>query len=228
MSDALTWVDRFGDARGRRVLFVAHCLLNENTRYLGGACRPGAIPEIVEPCLRAGIGLVQLPCPEQMAWGGVQKRRLLRLYGSRSRFGALVRRALLPLMLWYTRVLYTRLAADAANQIQDYCDAKYRVVGVVGVDGSPSCGVCRTLDMRQALHGLSRLQPSTGTSSEVNAIVRNAVCAGPGLFTRLLRRAIADRGLQIPFEAHDLVRELDGVPLGDPVASLIQQASVPS
>ena len=32
--------------------------------------------------MELGIGVVQLPCPEQHAWGGVLKRRLLSFYGS--------------------------------------------------------------------------------------------------------------------------------------------------
>ena len=38
-------------------MFVAHCLLNENTRYLGGAFRPGAVDEVVDIYLRAGTGI---------------------------------------------------------------------------------------------------------------------------------------------------------------------------
>ena len=37
---------RICDQRSRRVIFVAHCLLNENTRYLGGARCGGAVREI--------------------------------------------------------------------------------------------------------------------------------------------------------------------------------------
>lgn len=68
------------DARGRRVVLVSHCLLNENTRYAGGATRPGAVAEIVEELVNAGCGIHQLPCPERVAWGGVLKRRSLGLY----------------------------------------------------------------------------------------------------------------------------------------------------
>ena len=42
-------------------MFLSHCLLNENTRYLGGACRPGAVHEVVQACLDGGLGIVQLP-----------------------------------------------------------------------------------------------------------------------------------------------------------------------
>jgi predicted secreted protein len=62
-------VRRLQDERSGRVVYVSHCLLNENTRYLGGAFRPGAVDEVVETYLRDGTGICQLPCPEQLAWG---------------------------------------------------------------------------------------------------------------------------------------------------------------
>jgi hypothetical protein len=64
-------VRQLADARSGRVVFLSHCLLNENTRYLGGACVAGCLPEVVQPCLEQRLGMVQLPCPEQLAWGGV-------------------------------------------------------------------------------------------------------------------------------------------------------------
>ena len=76
-------LDQLHDERTRRVVFVSHCLLNENTRYAGGATRPGAVAEIIGELIAAGYGIHQLPCPERLAWGGVLKRYSLRLYHSK-------------------------------------------------------------------------------------------------------------------------------------------------
>jgi hypothetical protein len=78
---------RLRDDRSGRVAFVAHCLLNENVRYLGGACRPGDVSEVVDGLQRQGVGICQMPCPEQDAWGGVLKRRLLAMYTGAARSG---------------------------------------------------------------------------------------------------------------------------------------------
>jgi hypothetical protein len=56
--------ERLRDDRSRRVAFVSHCLLNENTRYLGGAFRPGAVAEFVAELVDHDIGICQMPCPE--------------------------------------------------------------------------------------------------------------------------------------------------------------------
>ena len=201
---------RLVDRRGKQVVFLAHCLLNENTRYLGGACRGGCVREIVDQCLAREIGIVQLPCPEQRAWGGVLKSRLLRLYGTQRTIAYRMRRRALPLMLAYTRYMYRRLARRIAADVADYQQAGYTVIGIVGVDGSPSCGVARTLDMQRALECLAGLDIDSATSEEVNRIVRRSMTGGSGLFIQALRRELARRHIEVPFLAHDLFAELDG------------------
>lgn len=34
----------------------------------------GCVRKIVEQCLNSDVGIVQMPCPEQPAWGGISKR----------------------------------------------------------------------------------------------------------------------------------------------------------
>jgi len=206
--NATAWANRISDERGRRVIFLAHCLLNENTRYLGGARRAGAVPELVRPLLDQGIGIVQLPCPEQHAWGGVLKRRLLLFYGSEGKLRYKLRGALLPIMLWYTRRIYRKLARQTAKHIGDYHRSGVEVIGIVGVDASPSCGVFKNLDMRDALERTARLDQSTATAKEANRIVLETVVPGRGLFTELLEEELEKRGLRIPWKAHDLIAEL--------------------
>jgi predicted secreted protein len=76
MTDLLAFAPSICDERSRKVIFLSHCLLNENTRYAGGATRRGIVEEVIRPCLVEGLGVVQMPCPEQIAWGGVLKPRL--------------------------------------------------------------------------------------------------------------------------------------------------------
>jgi uncharacterized protein YbbK (DUF523 family) len=82
MTNTERWTIQFTDCRSKKVIFLSHCLLNENTRYLGGACERGAVPSVICECFERGYGIVQMPCPEQHVWGGVLKRHLLRYYGS--------------------------------------------------------------------------------------------------------------------------------------------------
>jgi predicted secreted protein len=206
-----TLLRRLEDSRSRRVVFLSHCLLNENTRYLGGACRGGGVRELVVPLIDAGIGIVQMPCPEQRVWGGVLKRLLLRAYGARGRPLYRLRRVLLAVFIWYTRFRYRRLARQVARQVEDYLASGFSVVGIVGVDGSPSCGVARTLDLGKASGLLAGIDVESVTAEEVNAIIRACIADGAGIFTAALREELGRRGRRLPYLGHDLIAELAGV-----------------
>jgi len=208
-ADALMWTERLEDQRSRRVVFLSHCLLNENTRYLGGACRQGCLQEILQICIERGLGIVQMPCPEQYAWGGFLKRRLLLFYGSEGTLVYRLRNMLLPALLWYTRTVYKKLAKQVANQVSDYLSSGFAVVGIVGVDGSPSCGVQRTLDIRRSLELVGRLSPTSG-AEHMNAIIQGCLADGRGIFVELLVKQLERRRLRVPFLAHDLIAELQG------------------
>jgi predicted secreted protein len=201
---------RLGDSRTKKVVFLSHCILNENTRYLGGAGRGACVREIMEQCLAADIGMVQTPCPEQLAWGGVSKRLLLRAYGAKGTLPFRFRQMLLPLVIAYTRFVYRRIAKQAAKQIEDYLDSGYTVVGVVGVDGSPSCGVGKTLDLRGSFDSITEIEVESLTAHKMNDIVRRNLKDGGGLFTSALKEELEGRGIAVPFLAHDLIAELDG------------------
>ena len=59
----------FTDGRSRQVVFIAHCLLNQNAISDGTAVFPAAFSEIIKLLLDAEVGIVQLPCPELSCLG---------------------------------------------------------------------------------------------------------------------------------------------------------------
>lgn len=201
--------EQLADARGGRVVFLSHCLLNENVRYLGGAGRAGGVDEVVEGYLARGIGVCQLPCPEQRAWGGVLKRRMLLAYGSAGTFRAPAARLLLRPFIWYTRRVYARLARAVTRDVLDYRRCGVAVAGLVGIGGSPSCGVATTLDLPSAVRALTRCPAARLDRRTLNEdIVAANVRPGEGLFIRAVRRRLARAGAAVPLEEHDLLAEL--------------------
>ena len=50
--------------RSKKVVFVSHCLLNQNARALGSEKYPGAVKDLTDMLSEAGIGIVQIPCPQ--------------------------------------------------------------------------------------------------------------------------------------------------------------------
>ncbi len=202
-------VGRLADARSGRVVFVSHCLLNENVRFLGGATRPGAISEVLDPYVADGVGIVQLPCPEQRAWGGVLKGSMLRVYGRPILRRQPVRRVFVALARWVTAFEYAHLARRAAAEIADYVTSGFEVVEVVGVGASPSCGVTTTVDLDGAIAAMAGCdRGSLDPALVCDRVVGANVVAGDGMFIAELRRRLARRGIEVRFREHDLLAEL--------------------
>jgi predicted secreted protein len=116
----------FNDARSKKVMFVAQCILNQNARINSCAYTPAAIPKIPECLFRRNIGIIQMPCPE-LGILGLGRGGKVEIYDQLSTPGA--RRQL------------GNMAMDIVYQARQYQKQGFRVLGVLGIDGSPSCGV---------------------------------------------------------------------------------------
>jgi predicted secreted protein len=205
------------DARSGRVVFVSHCLLNQNTRYLGGAACPGAVRHALDPYLDAGVGIVQMPCPEQRTWGGVLKRRFLWMldHPQIGRAWRLLTAVVRPYLRWR----YRRIARAVARDVADYTSSGFDVLGLLGVAGSPSCGAGTTMDLATALRRLGSCPHRAVSAEWLNSeIVAPATCPGDGLFIETLTAELTRHRLDPP------VREIviqpapaDGVPATHPI-----------
>jgi predicted secreted protein len=116
------FLNRKNDKRERRVVFVAHCFLNINTRFPEGSAFAGTDLPVIETLLRKGVGMIQMPCPE-FSCLGLEKDRAGMLPESELRF------------------CYRTQAAGVVDQIEQYLDHGYEIAGIIGMNPSPSCGV---------------------------------------------------------------------------------------
>lgn len=206
-------VERLKDERSRKVVFVSHCILNENTRYLGGAFRKGCVDEIVLALQKKNVGIVQMRCPEQKAWGGVLKRYGLFAYGCKGSFplAYALRTPLISLFIWYTKLEYRRLAREVASEIKDYADSGFEVVGIVGVGGSPSCGVSERMDFKKTFEFIASRSIGDLDREEMNAhMYGSCLSNGNGFFVEALERELQKRNLKINFLEHSLASEYRG------------------
>lgn len=173
--------ERLQDSRSKRVAFVSHCILNENARYQGGAFRPGCNLHIVAELQRREIGVVQMRCSEQKAWGGVLRKLMwlpIRRHGT---WLYRLRGVFLPVFIAYTRWASGRIARETASEIEDWARSGYTVVGIIGVAASPSCGVHKTLDVRLGADYIARLDPAAIERQRFNVEgIRAAVVDGRG------------------------------------------------
>lgn len=204
------------DRRSGRVVFVSHCLLNENVRYLGGACRPGPIPEWLERWTADGVGVCQMPCPEQRAWGGVAKRWIAPAFGSRRTVMWPLRRWILALFVVYTRIRYALIAHRVVGEMRDYERSGFRVEALVGVGGSPSCGITKTLDVESWLAAVAGAGPGELSPDVVNQAVISSARPGRGWFMSAVINRLDRRGMAVPRAEHDLIAELSARPVVTP------------
>ncbi len=124
--------DWSGDPRSGKVIFAAHCMLNQNARILRAADFPAMFDPLVDYLQKARLGLIQIPCPELYCLG--LGRRGVRV-GLESPSGM---------------QRLQRLIDDLIFTIREYRFQGFEAVCILGKDGSPSCGVSRTwLDGRQ-------------------------------------------------------------------------------
>jgi hypothetical protein len=137
---------------------------------------------------------------------------MLRAYGLRGTPLYRVRAPLFRSFVAYTRWRYRLLARRTARDIHDFHSAGVRVLGVVGVGGSPSCGAATTLDLRAAFEIVASCPIARIDRTTVNErVVLGCLTPGEGLFTRALEQELARRGLDVPFVDYDLAAEMRGV-----------------
>jgi predicted secreted protein len=201
-------VDRLKDQRSHKILFVSHCILNENARYLGGAFQPGIIEEKLDEFRKLGYGLVQIVCPEQKAWGGVLKPYLWLIVGLKKSFLFHFRKLIFILFLWNTKRIYRKIAQDVVLQIQNYQKADFEVVGFLGLGGSPTCGVFSTLDLSK-YELLADLDVNNIERESFNTLLYSKFSKiGKGLFSEILYNELKRKKMDIPFMEYDIPSEM--------------------
>ena len=139
----------FTDIRSKRVIFLAHCILNQNAISDGTAGYPAAHADVVRALLDAQVGIVQMPCPELCCLGldrgdprGAERPVVVENTRIRAALGTSEAAAKLD-----------RLVDHVMLQIQEYRRHGFAIVGIVGVNRSPSCGVDTTSDHDRELPG---------------------------------------------------------------------------
>lgn len=113
--------------RNKKIVLLAHCILNINAKVYGIATEPAGCKQIVSGLLEHGFGIIQLPCVEQSCfgikrWGQVKEQLDFPAFRSKCR----------------------SLLQPILEQVLDFHKNGYDITAVIGLDGSPACGVYST------------------------------------------------------------------------------------
>jgi len=166
------------DIRSKRITFLAHCLLNQNAKVAGLASYPGIFSPLISVLESAGVGIIQLPCPEFECLGP------LRPFGTDT-----VEQYDTP----EYRATCAKIAKCTATQAASYINAGYEIVCIMGVEGSPSCSVLRAPHL--VSENRSQLKPGMGPPETLPF----AALQGRGIFIEALNDQLTASGLSIPF-----------------------------
>lgn len=163
--------------RSGRIMLVCHCLLNANSKIYPLSSWQGVHREAIQPHIDEGTGILQLPCPEA-SYLGMNRWGMTREQYDHMSFRDHCERILLP----------------SFQQIEAFMQAGYAIAGVVGMDGSPNCGVTWTSE------GFTGGEIcSTGSVLEQARAIRRA--AGPGVFMGIVASWLRGHGVFTRFLA---------------------------
>lgn len=113
--------------RSKKIVILAHCILNQNSVVIPYAREMKVFKPFVEKCLDENIGILQLPCPEKALYG-------LKRWGH--------------VKDQFEHPGFINPAKESLNnfleEIKEYIANDYEILGVYGIKGSPSCGVSLT------------------------------------------------------------------------------------
>ncbi len=162
-------MDRRDDNRGKKIVFVASCLLNTNNKVKGLARYSGMCKEVFDILYENGLGIQQMDCPETL-YLGIQR-------------------------WWHTKNLYDsrgfrnhcrEIAERIVTYMEEYDREGYKVVAVLSCDGSPTCGV-----------SITGIDDKWG-GSPIELSFNDAIVEGEGIYIEELKKAIEARGLSLP------------------------------
>lgn len=167
------------------VAFVAHCLLNQNSKVNEGAVEPGIHLPLVEVLREQGWKVEQMPCPELTFTG------LNRFWAVKEQYDT----------AGYRRHCRT-LAEAVAGAAGAYVACGVAVV-LVGLEGSPSMGVALTSS--SADWGGAPTRQLGGYDFDL--------VPGEGVFIEELRASFRRRGLPVP-RAAGISHQVPGYDVG--------------
>ena len=110
--------------RSKRIIFISNCILNQNVVVNPLARSSGAYSDIVKTLMDYGIGIHQLPCPE-FRHLGLERKPMTKEEYDTSEY----------------RELSRTIGIDTVNIIKEYLNHDYNIIGLIGINNSPSCSI---------------------------------------------------------------------------------------
>ncbi|SCZ76451.1 CD3072 family TudS-related putative desulfidase [Acidaminobacter hydrogenoformans] len=110
--------------RNKKLIILAHCLLNQNSTLLGWERAPGPFPELLSLLSEHQVSILQLPCPE-LAYLGLERPPMtFEEYNT-----------------FEYKVHCIHMLKPFSMQLRHYLNHDYEILGILGIEESPSCDI---------------------------------------------------------------------------------------
>lgn len=171
----------------KKILFVSHCILNTASKVVLYNKEEIEAEEdlrikFINKAINNGVQLIQLPCPEFTLYGAKRWGHVSNQFDNVF-FRNHCRKILIPII----------------EQMKEYLDNEdfFKILGVVGIDGSPSCGVDYTCtgDWYGSFEGRQNLDKTLNTAS---------LSKGNGILMDVLKEMIKENHLEDKIEITSL------------------------
>ena len=110
--------------RSKKVVFISHCVLNQNTVVCPLARANGAYRQTMDLIMENNIGIHQIPCPEFECLG-LKRKPMNKIEYDTIEYRAICR----------------NIAINLMKTIKEYISNNYNIIGIIGISESPTCSI---------------------------------------------------------------------------------------
>lgn len=174
----------------KRIILISHCFLNDAAKLKNQPVKEQAEERrkkrtLLGDLIKSGIDMIQLPCPEFYLYGSERWGHAASQF-DHPFYRQEVRRMLEPILL----------------QVESYLERpdRFEILAVIGIDGSPSCGVHDTYDGDWG----GEFCGPVPVQETIDTLKREEK---PGVFMEVLRTMLKERGICLPFYSLDSFEE---------------------
>ena len=160
--------------RSKKIVLVAHCLLNANSKVEGLEEFNSILKELLTFLSKNDFGIIQLPCPELTSHGINRWSKVREQYNN-------------P----YYRQHCKKIIEPIIKQVTNYLENDYIISAVIGVEKSPSCGINESCSAKNWGGDFS--------AQNQNNLDKSIIINKEGVFIDVLKEEFKKRGYKIPF-----------------------------
>lgn len=169
--------------KNKKIIILCHCLINPFSKVFNFRTPNEDFElkkkELISLFFNNDIGIIQLPCPELTCYGCNRWGHVKEQFDTT-----------------HFRETCKLLLNESVNQMYEYTKNNYSILGIIGINGSPSCGVSKTC----SANWYGELSSNSNLSDMLSSI---NLIDEPGILIEELHTLLKSKNLSIPIYGID-------------------------